>query len=76
MGVMDHVSDYFNCSGVHGHKFKHRKQLQVILLLLIPFLITIQSSVQHILSSFFFFFALICVLIYTQNMLRLVLESA
>lgn len=27
MGVLDHVSEMFDCS--HGHKIKKRKQLQV-----------------------------------------------
>ncbi|KAL9231843.1 hypothetical protein vseg_007013 [Gypsophila vaccaria] len=32
MGVMDHVSDYFNCGGGGGHNYshKHRKQLQTV----------------------------------------------
>ncbi|KNA16033.1 hypothetical protein SOVF_092620 [Spinacia oleracea] len=29
MGVMDHISDYFDCSGGHSHKHK-RKQLQTV----------------------------------------------
>jgi len=32
MGVLDHVSEMFDCS--HGHKIKKRKQLQVLSLFL------------------------------------------
>ncbi|KAL2937099.1 Heavy metal-associated isoprenylated plant protein 26 [Bienertia sinuspersici] len=30
MGVVDHVSDFFNCSSGHSHSHKHRKQMQTV----------------------------------------------
>ncbi|XP_057517871.1 heavy metal-associated isoprenylated plant protein 26-like [Amaranthus tricolor] len=30
MGVIDHLSEMFDCSGVHAHRHKKRKQLQTV----------------------------------------------
>ncbi|KAF3597770.1 hypothetical protein DY000_02028203 [Brassica cretica] len=61
MGVLDHVSEMFDCS--HGHKIKKRRQLQIsslitalsvfTMLSIIIVVITIVNSLGHSISVFF-----------------------